>query len=292
MKTSSEFQDVSGDHTLTRPSLGPIASALRVHAASATHNSYDDDPSCYMCMESTRGGVDSPMELIAPCACLSYVHRHCLDHWRATSNTYHAMTRCPTCHQNYAFETIRVNDADELDRQIRQEQIWRWCFAIGIMLVGSLVIWLIDRGTPAFFHLHWNGLDGKIYNWIGLTHVPRFIVYFVVSVLMAGFITGLVTILAFCHRNDTPTDCCDLCLDCTHHGCNASNDVGDCGNDFAAVVGVLVLVCVIFVGFAMMLTAIVGGVGSAIDRRGERRIRSLQVQQERVRNLRPLHNMV
>ncbi|KDO24574.1 hypothetical protein SPRG_10105 [Saprolegnia parasitica CBS 223.65] len=54
---------------------------------------------CYMCWSST-----SPSELIAPCACTSYVHRDCLERWRATSSTADAPTHCPTCRLRYVLD--------------------------------------------------------------------------------------------------------------------------------------------------------------------------------------------
>ncbi|EQC36653.1 hypothetical protein SDRG_06090 [Saprolegnia diclina VS20] len=57
------------------------------------------DAVCYMCWSST-----SPSELIAPCACTSYVHRDCLERWRATSSTADAPTHCPTCRMRYVLD--------------------------------------------------------------------------------------------------------------------------------------------------------------------------------------------
>ncbi|KAF0709076.1 Aste57867_6105 [Aphanomyces stellatus] len=183
------------------------------------------------------------------------------------------MTECPACHSKYRMQKFDVPNATTLDarRCYQNRTLWRWVLVLGVILVGSLVIWLVDRGTRAFFHLHWNGLDGQLYHWIGLTQVPRFLVYFGVSVLMAAFITG----------------CDTLDLDWCECGGHTSSDGDECG-DICAVFGVVVLVCIIFVGFVVMLTAIVGGLGSAIGRRGENRIRSLKVQRKRIANLRPL----
>ncbi len=54
------------------------------------------------------------------------------------------------------------------------------------------------------------------------------------------------------------------------------------------VVFVIVVVSAIFVGLVMLVTAIVGGVSSAMGQREEHYIRSLQVRQTQIRNLRPL----
>ncbi|KAF0698079.1 Aste57867_11276 [Aphanomyces stellatus] len=288
--------DSSTKFNLVPPSpIGPIATAIRAQVNTSTNGEDNEEPICYMCMESTCGDLNTPFELIAPCVCHSYVHRQCLDYWRVTSNTYQAMTRCPTCHQHYEVDRIVLADTDSLKRQIRKEQLWRWGLVLGVILLGSMVLWLLDRGTPAFLHLHWNALDGKIYDGIGLTNVPRFVVYFVLSLLMMCFITGLVATLAWvCHYHTSSPECCNFCFEYSSSGCDGCNCSGcDCGGgEFGVVVGVVFVVCIAFVGVAALLTAVVGGVGSAIDRRGEKRIRSLQIQRERVRNLRPRYDVV
>ncbi|KAF0713233.1 Aste57867_4449 [Aphanomyces stellatus] len=292
--------------------VSSFAAAIRAQASAPNF-----EPHCYMCLEPTRGALFSPDELIAPCVCHSHVHRGCLDHWRVTSNTFHAMTQCPTCHTSYTIDTVLVDNEEALHEEIRREQLWRWTLVLGVIFVGSLGLWLMDRGTPAFFHLHWNGLDGKIYEWIGLTQVPRFIVYLVLSFVMTAFITGLVTVLAWCCSAATPGNsvvaivdgvnccptrggigyqpmfapggdcgCCDGC-------CGSSGDCGpcgECGHEFGTIVLVVLVVCFVFVGLVVLFSAIVGGIGSAVDRRGERRIRGLVVRQERIRDLRPLRH--
>ncbi|KAF0682740.1 Aste57867_25143 [Aphanomyces stellatus] len=56
---------------------------------------------CYLCADVTHEPTDA-MELIAPCACRSYIHRSCLDDWRRTSIA--AKSNCPTCTQPYEME--------------------------------------------------------------------------------------------------------------------------------------------------------------------------------------------
>ncbi|KAF0698082.1 Aste57867_11279 [Aphanomyces stellatus] len=314
---------------MTSKRLGPIALAMRAQAKTSRKGckATKSKATCYMCMESTYGSVDTPLELIAPCVCRSYVHRKCLDHWRVTSNTSQAMTRCPTCRQDYTFDVVQVPNDEKLKNAISSEQCWRWFLVLGVTWLGSMVIWLIDRGTPAFLHWHWNGLDGKIYTGFGFTETPRFEVYFLISFLAAAFITGVHTTVSWCIEscrnvctescNDTNGSCTESCNDtdgsCTDcdscecgdcdccGGCSSSSDCGclggdgdsnDCGGELAGIVIVVVIVCMIFVGFVVMLSAVVGGIGSVIDQRGDKRIRRLQVQRERICNLRPIENVV
>ncbi|KAF0704248.1 Aste57867_7399 [Aphanomyces stellatus] len=237
-----------------------------------------------MCHESTSGAVRSPLELIAPCSCLTYVHRQCLDHWRATSDTYHAMTECPTCHDEYRIQRFEVPNADALDDAIKTAKRWRWVLVLSVLLVGSLVTWLVDRGTPAYFHIHWNGLDGQLTNWMGLTHVPRFLDYFGASVVVATCFTSVLAIRSWCGRSHTAS--VSHTLDDVESG--GQTDRVDCRTVCAALICGILVVSIVFVALVMMLPAMVGALGSTIDRRCEKHIRSFQVQRERIFNLRPL----
>ncbi|KAG9398079.1 hypothetical protein AC1031_015000 [Aphanomyces cochlioides] len=273
-------------------SPGSIASVIRAQAE-------DDDelPHCYICMDSTSGEENSPMELIAPCSCPTYVHRKCLDNWRATSFTYNCMTHCPTCRNMYEFELVVADNSDELKKKVHKARWWRAFIVLLVVLVSSMVIALIDAGTPKFFNLHW---DGKIYHWIGLKQVPRFVIYFLLSLAMTALITCLVILIRWCWYNGVcdgcaygcdRTQCCVLDIDGPNSGvccgCNGCDCSGDCG-EFAIILIGVILVCAVVAGLVLIFIAIVGGVGSVVDRRGERRIRALQVQQSRIKNLRPL----
>ncbi|KAG9398077.1 hypothetical protein AC1031_014998 [Aphanomyces cochlioides] len=275
-------------------SRGPIALAIQAQA-----DEDDQTPCCYICTDTTCGFINSPTELIAPCSCRTYVHRKCLDHWRVTSFAYNCMTECPTCRNEYEFETISSGNDNDFKSKLFRARLWRAFIVFLVVLVGSMMIALVDAGTPKFFNLHWNALDGKIYNWIGLTKVPRFVIYFLLSLAMTALITCLVFVVRWCWHSGACYACCDGCTNCSFYctaystdgggccDCGGCDCGGDCGDVAVILVGVMV-VCAVVAGIALLFTAIVGGVGSVVDRRGERRIRSLKVQQTRIKNLRPL----
>ncbi|CAK4083661.1 unnamed protein product [Aphanomyces euteiches] len=282
-------------------SRGLIAAAIQAQVEEE-----DEAPHCYICMDSTNGEDNSPMELIAPCSCYTYVHRKCLDHWRVTSLTYNCMTHCPTCRSKYEFEDISSTNPQDIKTKIFRAKLWRAFIVLLVVVVGSMIIALIDAGTPKFFNLHWNALDGKIYDWVGLTKVPRFVIYFLLSLAMTAIITCLVFIVHWCWTSGACHACCDACTNCNcycdtgyHHGgccdcggCDCGGcDCGDCGGEFAIVVVGVIVVCAIVAGLVLLFVGIVGGIGSVVDRRGERRIRTLQVQQARIKNLRPLSSV-
>ncbi|KAF0718861.1 Aste57867_1425 [Aphanomyces stellatus] len=76
------------------------------HPHCAMSKSFSDDLSiyCYICHSSTSSPPQTPTELLAPCACSSYVHRTCLDTWRIASASQLAKSHCPTCKSAYEIE--------------------------------------------------------------------------------------------------------------------------------------------------------------------------------------------
>lgn len=72
-----------------------------------------DDRQCRICLG--EGGRD----LIAPCRCrgsAKFVHRECLDSWRATSERH--MTHCNECQYQYRLASV-VADPDAEERRLR-----------------------------------------------------------------------------------------------------------------------------------------------------------------------------
>ncbi|CAK4609780.1 hypothetical protein AeMF1_009534 [Aphanomyces euteiches] len=264
----------------------------------------DKTPFCYICLDTSSGEENSPDELLAPCSCMTHVHRKCLDHWRATSFTYNCMTHCPTCQEPYEFEPIEGESPEEIKKQINRARWGRALLVLLVILFGIMIIALIDAGTPKFFGLHWNALDGQIYNWIGLTSVPRFVIYFLLSLAMTVLITCLVLAIRWCwrcrrngvraggvyRRADHRAIDADDNTYASVCWCNVS--ICDCSSsdygEYAIIMVVVVAICAVLAGIVLIFVALVGGVGSVVDRKGEQRIRTLQVQEKRVKNLRHL----
>lgn len=64
----------------------------------------ESQSACRICFEH------SPIiELIRPCRCtgtMQYVHRDCLDQWRASDNNPEAFSKCGTCNYNYVIQDV------------------------------------------------------------------------------------------------------------------------------------------------------------------------------------------
>lgn len=64
---------------------------------------------CRSCQEE-----DPESDLIAPCRCsgsIKYVHRKCLDEWRAVSANPESFSKCDICKQLYFMEEVVTNDS-------------------------------------------------------------------------------------------------------------------------------------------------------------------------------------
>jgi hypothetical protein len=79
----------------------------------------DHDPAtCRFCLDT--GSADS---MIAPCLCAGtskFVHRACLDEWRAQEAQPRAFTHCPSCKFQY------IADCPPEDPRERRCALWRF----------------------------------------------------------------------------------------------------------------------------------------------------------------------
>eukprot|EP00435_Cladocopium_sp_Y103_P069299 s436_g33.t1 len=93
---------------------------------------------CRICLED--GGPD----LIAPCLCKGsgkWVHRRCLDHWRARGQGSRTFTHCPNCHFGYLMELMRPPTKTEQRLRERRRAVLRQ--AAAHFLLGVLVLQLL-----------------------------------------------------------------------------------------------------------------------------------------------------
>ena len=109
--SSTTAHSVSTSSASAMHAVFPGASFLSLPAASSDMPSHaypdkscddSDTPACRICFEG-----DSDGELIVPCLCSGssqWVHRQCLDSWRAVSVSQPAFRRCTTCMFHYVYE--------------------------------------------------------------------------------------------------------------------------------------------------------------------------------------------
>ncbi|KAL9329677.1 hypothetical protein ACSQ67_004680 [Phaseolus vulgaris] len=163
---------------------------------------------CRICLE-TDG-----RHFIAPCKCRGtskYVHRECLDHWRAVKEGF-AFAHCTTCKAPYH---LRVLDA------YRKWRTFKFCFFVTrdilfIFLAVQLVIaalaylaYLIDGYQHYRLRLVW-----------GFDHVLSF--YYICGALLFFVLLGLSGCFLTCSdervRNDLGQPCREIYLCCCQPG--------------------------------------------------------------------------
>lgn len=168
-----------------------------------------DQIQCRICLE-TDG-----RDFIAPCKCKGtskYVHRTCLDHWRAVKEGF-AFAHCTTCKAPYH---LRVHAA--ADRKWRTLKfrffVTRdilFIFAAVQLVIASLSysVSLIDHHQQDWLRLAW-GFESKI----------RF--YYICGALLFFALLGLSGCFITCYdrrvRSDLAQPCRELCLCCCHPG--------------------------------------------------------------------------
>ncbi|KAJ8542019.1 hypothetical protein K7X08_016885 [Anisodus acutangulus] len=113
-----------------------------------------DQIQCRICLESDG------RDFIAPCKCKGtskYVHRECLDQWRAVKEGF-AFSHCTTCKTPFY---LRVNDLHRRWRSLKF-QFFVTSDVLFIFLAVQLVIaslgylvYMIDKHQMFWLHLHW-----------------------------------------------------------------------------------------------------------------------------------------
>lgn len=102
---------------------------------------------------------DEGDDLIAPCHCtgsIKYVHRSCLDAWRAYSPNESSFHKCDVCQFEYRFRERP---------DLRASRIWRFVLYVARDFIGAMVIvqaviallaticWASDRNSGVLLHV-------------------------------------------------------------------------------------------------------------------------------------------
>ncbi|KAK7369390.1 hypothetical protein VNO80_11427 [Phaseolus coccineus] len=163
---------------------------------------------CRICLE-TDG-----RHFIAPCKCRGtskYVHRECLDHWRAVKEGF-AFVHCTTCKAPYH---LRVLDAYRKWRTFKF-----WFFVTRDILIIFLAVQLVIAALAYFAYL----IDGYQQYWLrlvwGFDNVLSF--YYICGALLFFVLLGLSGCFITCSdervRNDLGQPCREIYLCCCQPG--------------------------------------------------------------------------
>ena len=163
---------------------------LSSHSAAqpfATDENHDTAtrPTCRLCYEGDEEG-----ELIVPCLCSGtsrWIHRSCLDRWRAVNVGAASFSQCGTCMFQYAYQQPILPASTEHTVRYRL-LILRDVLAVLVLIQ----VWLIVLGAVI------GGLDAAAnYRLRNLfTHISPHPLYYLFSVLISLALFGLFGILA------------------------------------------------------------------------------------------------
>jgi RING-variant domain len=119
----------------------------------------DDEKTCRICLQDDNDDDDDePHDLIAPCRCKGsskWVHRHCLDQWRAVNRQDIAFSQCTECLFQYHLETDNDDNAATSVTTVQCPKKLSYCLYVSrdlcciltmiqmvIALLGG-VVWLV-----------------------------------------------------------------------------------------------------------------------------------------------------
>ncbi|AYV87090.1 MAG: hypothetical protein Sylvanvirus24_5 [Sylvanvirus sp.] len=204
-----------------------------------THNIHEGIEGfvCRICLEN-----DHVKDLIAPCWCTGsqlYVHRKCLDSWRATKPNERAFTHCSVCTMKYVYQE-RV---EESEKDIK----WRTCKYrawLALDVVTFITLFEIFMFAFSFFLQVCDSrnlaLPNAFPSWFSL-HLS----YWLWAHLIFFAILGLIGLLCFCMGYSSSSSGSSYKSDTWICFCGDSKD-GDCG--VWIILGILTLIVLVVIG--------------------------------------------
>ena len=144
---------------------------------------------CRICLDSDELADD---EMIAPCRCagsMGWVHRKCLDEWRAQEQVPFAFTHCPQCKFQYRTE---VNDA-----AFATKRLWLTLFVARDTIGVFVVLQGVAAGLALLMHAcDPHGYIKRLYppKWAEVTAASRLSIgpYYVSTVILLLAALGLL----------------------------------------------------------------------------------------------------
>jgi hypothetical protein len=191
---------------------------------------------CRICLAS-----DDEADLISPCLCagsVRWVHRACLDEWRAQEVRPNAFERCELCH--FPYVTQRLERPLSAKLRVYLLVVRDLCAIFGavqlVILLQASVLRAIDSHGK---------LAARLPYRLGVTH--PFLAAYLVSLVLVLALIGLVGMCVACTAHDAPLCLYDPWLsastgDCLFAGCEAGEAGAACALVMACVIVVLALI--------------------------------------------------
>lgn len=190
--------------------FSPVNSGSHYHSLQEVGAALDDDDGdvgdiCRHCFNR------EPMnELIAPCSCsgsIKWVHRSCLNEWRAASRNPLSFTRCDVCHNDYIItkkEEERTCTKSKIALLILRD-------VLIFLLFIQAFLWILT-GVLYLFDYHHEILQLFPQSWAEVA------VYYLSAIIVALLLIGLCSTISFCFFICTcGKGCCNPVTHNTYH---------------------------------------------------------------------------
>lgn len=210
-----------------------------------TDGAEDNARQCRICLAD-----DDVDDLIAPCACtgsVRWVHRACLNEWRAQELRARSMEVCELCHFHYLTERRPVSRAKLRLQLLVVRDLCILCAVLQlVVLLFAVVVYGLDR-------------RGVVVAKAGAVH--PLLAYCSVSAVLLLAVIGFVGLCIACHEAPPSSPLC-LCdpwcapsaTDCIFSACEA----GEAGALFAGVlVMVALFLAVVGLCFSLLFAPVV-----------------------------------
>lgn len=219
----------------------------------------NDSKLCRICLDN-----DNPKDFIHPCLCSggsAYVHRKCLDNWRAMNKNGRAFEYCDVCQFKYVIEPV----VDDLSADKKRLLIFRLLVTRDITLIIVLIqaviigmaflIQVLDKGNHAIRNLY-----PASANSFGIYYLSSLILF----LALLGFF-GLIGLCCGLIKNDGVDDRCDCCcyqcffLNMSCNDCGGNHNCGGGGDGASILVIILLIFVLIFAIIGVFFGIILSG---------------------------------
>ena len=136
--------------------------------------------------------------LLRPCRCTSpspFVHRSCLDDWRAFNLDGHSFSHCSQCHSAYRFVPVQDSDEAALERSLQWQshtsQFLTWLAVVGLSALLFLAIFI-------------NACDLSNHIPPSFPSLSPLMAYFIVALLLLLFLANVWGVVAFSYGLHLP----------------------------------------------------------------------------------------
>uniref|UniRef100_M1CYC9 RING-CH-type domain-containing protein n=1 Tax=Solanum tuberosum TaxID=4113 RepID=M1CYC9_SOLTU len=205
-----------------------------------------DQIQCRICLEND--GED----FIAPCKCKGsskYVHRECLDQWRAVKEGF-AFSHCTTCKAPFY---LRVNDLQRKWRTLKfrffvTTDILFIFLAVQLVLAAlGYLVYVIDTHQKSWLLLHW-GFGSEL----GFYYICGALLFFALVGISGCFLTCFDESVRDdlsqpCQNALSCCSCTSLCADCHTRRPHTGG-----GGDQSGIPGLLVVAIIVIGLFALL----------------------------------------